>query len=325
MDLLIGTHALLEQDVAPRDLGLVIIDEQHKFGVAQRSTLRRKGTAPHCLVLTATPIPRTLALTVFGDLDVSTISGSPPGRRPIVTRFVPSGGTDEAWEDVRKRLNRGEQAYIVYPLVDESEMLPLKAASVEVGRLKGTVLAGFRVELLHGRMSAREKAEVMDRFRSGRIQALVATTVIEVGVDVPNATVMVVQHAERYGLSQLHQLRGRIGRGTKDSLCFLLSDTDGGFVPERLRILCETCDGFRIAEEDLRLRGPGEWLGTRQHGLPSFKAADLLTDLELLELARRDAADLLRRDERLRDPQHASLRAELTRRYAHLIRTVGVG
>lgn len=324
IDFLIGTHALIEQDVQFRDLSLAIIDEQHKFGVAQRARLRGKGASPHTLVLTATPIPRTLAMTVFGDLDVSTIDGVLPGRQPVVTRLVPAEKVDEAWKFVRSRLARGDQAYVVYPLVEESEDLPLKAASVEVDRLARSVLLGYRLALLHGRMRPSEKADVMQRFREGAIQVLVTTTVIEVGIDVPNATVMVIQHADRYGLSQLHQLRGRIGRGSKTSYTLLLSDSANEASRARLNILCETTDGFRIAEEDLRLRGPGEMLGTRQHGMPTFKVADLIADFHLLEHARDDAADILGADAELRRPENARLRKAVVQRYADMLALIDV-
>ena len=324
LDWLVGTHALIEPDVRFNDLGLIVIDEQHKFGVEQRAALRGKGRAPHTLVLTATPIPRTLAMTVFGDLDVSTIDGVLPGRKPIVTRLVATDKSGDAWRFVRSRLDAGEQAYVVYPLVEESEAMPLKAATTEMEHLSSSTLAGYRIGLLHGRMRPAEKAEVMARFRAGEIQVLVSTTVIEVGVDVPNATVMVIQHAERYGLSQLHQLRGRIGRGGSKSYCLLFAETEGETSTARLKILCETNDGFRIAEEDLRLRGPGELLGTRQHGLPAFKAADLVTDFEWLEQARDDAAALLRTDPELSKPEHCRLRDALRRQYAGALRLIDV-
>ncbi len=323
-DWLIGTHAVLEERVAFADLGLVIIDEQHKFGVAQRARARQKGVAPHVLVLTATPIPRTLAMTYFGDLDVSTIRDAPPGRQPVVTRLVSDNDTEKAWQFVRTRLSRGEQAFVVYPLVEESDSLPLKAATGEARRLAGGVLSGFHVGLLHGRMKPAEKEEVMRRFRSGAIHALVATTVIEVGVDVPNATIMAVQHAERYGLSQLHQLRGRIGRGEKKSYCLLFCEGGGEVALARLKIMTQTTDGFRIAEEDLRLRGPGELLGTRQHGLPTLKVADLVNDLDLITAARDDAAAILRGDPALSHPAHALLGREVARRYGQALNLVEV-
>lgn len=322
--LLIGTHAVLEEKVAFSSLGLVIIDEQHKFGVAQRANLRRKGESPHVLVLTATPIPRTLAMTFFGDLDVSTIEGRPPGRKPVTTKLVADDKPAEAWMFVRGRLAAGEQAYIVYPLVEESDSLPLKAATAEAARLAKGPLAGCEVGLLHGRMTAKEKEAVMKRFRKGEIQALVSTTVIEVGVDVANATMMVVQHAERFGLSQLHQLRGRVGRGSKPSHCLLIAEAKNDAARARLKVLCETEDGFRIAEEDLRLRGPGEVLGTRQHGLPAFKVADLVGDLELLHQAREDASALLGADAMLSRPAHRHLRAEVLRRYGVSLALVDV-
>ncbi len=316
IDIVVGTHALIEHAVDFHNLGLVIIDEQHKFGVAQRAALSAKGRRPHTLVLTATPIPRSLAMTIFGDLDASVIEDAPPGRQPIVTTLVTEELETRAWKFVSELIHSGQQAYIVYPLVDESETLPLKAATVEVTRLANEHLAGANVGLLHGRMKPAEKSQVMDQFRSGKIHALVATTVIEVGVDVPNATMMVIQHAERYGLSQLHQLRGRIGRGDLKSYCLLFSDSTNPKSTERLNILCHSTDGFHIAEQDLLMRGPGELLGTRQHGIPTFKAADINRDIHLLQQARDDAAEILRADPELKNSQHRELNRELNRRYA---------
>ncbi len=319
LDLLIGTHAVLEEVVRFRDLALAVIDEQQKFGVAQRNALRRKGHCPHTLVLTATPIPRTLALTVFGDLDVSSIRELPPGRRPVETRLVTPELEPRAWSFVRQRLDAGEQGYIVYPLVNESDAIPLKAATSEVERLGREELGGYRLGLLHGRLRPDEKAAVMRRFKAGEVQVLVSTTAVEVGVDVAAATLMVVQHAERFGLSQLHQLRGRVGRGDRQSFCLLFSHGRGENASARLTVLCETNDGFRIAEEDLRLRGPGEVLGTRQHGQPMFRVADPVADFDLLAAARDDAAAILREDPDLARPEHRLLRQAMLRRYAAVL------
>ncbi|MFQ5490000.1 MAG: ATP-dependent DNA helicase RecG, partial [Phycisphaerae bacterium] len=315
VDLIVGTHALLQAPVRFASLALVVVDEQHRFGVTQRAAIRRKGRQPHYLVLTATPIPRTLAMTVFGDLDVSVIRQMPPGRGRVETRLVRSSQIDEAWHFVRQRLSRGERAFVVYPLVEQSEHLPLKAATDEVDALRAGPLAGFSVGLLHGRMKSSEKQAAMDAFRTGSWDVLVATTVVEVGVDIPEATVMVVQHAERFGLSQLHQLRGRIGRGGNDGHCLLISDAADSDAGDRLETLVATSDGFEIAEQDLRLRGPGELMGTRQHGLPIFKAARLPDDLELLDQARRDALEVIRSDPRLTAQRHAALRRQLLTRF----------
>jgi len=327
LDLVVGTHALLQEEVQFRSLGLVVVDEQHKFGVLQRAAIRRKspqGYLPHYLVMTATPIPRTLAMTVFGDLDVSIIDSLPPGRQPVHTRLVRPEDVPAAWQFVRSRLAAGEQAFVVYPLVAESESIPLQAATSEMERLQRDIFGEFRVGLVHGQMKPADRDAVMERFRTGQIHVLVATTVVEVGVDVPNATVMVIQHADRYGLSQLHQLRGRIGRGNRPGYCLLMSDSNEQRAMQRLRVLCQTTDGFRIAEEDLRLRGPGELLGTRQHGLPALKIANLATDIELLLLARRDAGEMIRRDPQLRDPAHAPLRRALMGRYKHTLPLIDV-
>jgi ATP-dependent DNA helicase RecG len=292
----VGTHALLEKDVEFRKLGLAVIDEQHRFGVMQRKKLMDKavkhGHAPHVLVLTATPIPRTLSLTLYGDLDVSLIDELPPGRTPISTRMTTEQHLPGVWEGLRREVQAGHQAYVVYPVIEESK-LELKAAMEEYERLSKLVFPELSVGLLHGRLSSEEKDEVMQRFRRNEVQILVTTTVVEVGVDVPNATVMVIEHAERFGLSQLHQLRGRIGRGAQKSHCILVAPhrlTEEGRA--RLETMVRTNDGFEIAEADLQLRGPGEFFGTRQSGELGFQIASPLRDRELLELARKEAFTL---------------------------------
>jgi ATP-dependent DNA helicase RecG len=304
--LVIGTHALIEQKVEFARLGLVIVDEQHRFGVMQRFKLMKKspevgssknhvGTGePDVLVMTATPIPRTLALTLYGDLDISVLDEMPPGRTPIVTRRVGDERADEVWQFLRKQAGAGHQAYVVYPVIEENEETELKAAMKMYGELSKKIFPDLQVAVLHGRMEPDLKEQVMRLFQQGKIQILVATTVIEVGVDVPNATVMVIEHAERFGLAQLHQLRGRIGRGAAKSFCVLMT---GGKVSEegerRLDAMVRTNDGFQIAELDLELRGPGEFFGTRQAGLPSFQVANLIRDRDLLELAKKEAAAVL--------------------------------
>ncbi len=327
VDIVVGTQALLERDVEFHRLGLVIIDEQHKFGVVQRATIRSKATEgrPHYLVMTATPIPRTLALTFFGDLDVSIIDALPPGRKPIRTRYVSLDQTEQAWAFVRERLDAGEQAFVVYPLVEESEAMPLAAATVEVDRLDRAVFPNHRLGLLHGRMRPDQKDQIMRRFADGAIDVLVATTVVEVGIDVPNATVMVIPHAERFGLSQLHQLRGRIGRGDRPGYCLLMAQDPGETARSRLSVLTRTTDGFRIAEEDLLLRGPGDLMGgQRQHGF-DLKIADLIADVDLLMQARNDAAALLSADPNLTEPHHAAIRTELVRAMRGRFELIDVG
>ncbi len=292
--LFIGTHALLTSGFDLPKLGLVIIDEQHKFGVAQREQLVRKGRYPHLLVMTATPIPRTLGLTLYGDLEVSVIDELPGGRGQIKT-FIrtadPAGAGPKVWEFIREKLAAGRQAYVVYPRVEESGGKGLKAVTKEFENLK-TLLVPFRVGLLHGRLKSREKNEVMTEFRAGGVNVLLATSLIEVGVDVPNATVMLVENAEAFGLAQLHQLRGRIGRGAHESYCILVSDAETAGANERLKVLEETNDGFRIAETDLKLRGPGELLGQQQSGLPKFRFGNLADDLDLIQQARELAAKM---------------------------------
>jgi ATP-dependent DNA helicase RecG len=315
IDIVVGTHALLGESVRFAKLALVIVDEQHKFGVRQRSGIRGKGFAPHYLVMTATPIPRTLALTVFGDLDVSVIDELPPGRGRTVTRCLPRSRTAEAMEMVRARLDAGQQAYFIYPLVNPSEQLQLTAAEEALHQLAAGPLAGRRLALIHGQMPPARKAQVMADFRDRKIDVLVASVVVEVGLDVPNANVMVVMHAERFGLAQLHQLRGRIGRGAADALCLLIASPRNPVAARRLEVLEETDDGFKVAEEDLRIRGPGEFFGTRQHGLPELKVANLIEDFELLRLARRDATEIVHEDPGLDAPHHQQLRREMLRAY----------
>jgi ATP-dependent DNA helicase RecG len=296
--LAVGTHALIEEDVAFSKLGLVVVDEQHRFGVMQRYKLIRKGQVPDVLVMTATPIPRTLALTLYGDLDFSVIDELPPHRAPIETRLLDDRDRERAFEFIREKVQRGEQAYVVYPIIEESGKLDLRPAVRMYEHLSRNVFPEFSVGLLHGRLPSDEKEGVMLRFKQGQVKILVSTTVVEVGVDVANATVMLIEHAERFGLSQLHQLRGRIGRGRGKSFCLLLAEEPRTEVSEtRLRTMVETTDGFRIAEIDLKLRGPGEFFGTRQWGIPAFRIASLLRDQEILEWAKREAADFIERPE----------------------------
>ena len=317
--LVVGTHALAEAAVTFKELGLVIIDEQHRFGVLQRATLRSKGVNPDVLVMTATPIPRTLALTAYGDLDVSVMRDLPPGRQPIRTISRSESTRDEIYRLARAELERGRQIYVIYPLVDESEKVDLRAATAMADHLRAEVFPEYTVGLLHGRLKQDEKDRVMGAFARGDVHVLVATTVVEVGVDVSNATVMIVEHAERFGLSQLHQLRGRVGRGAHASTCVLLYQTLGPDARARLEALVETTDGFVLAERDLALRGPGDFFGTRQSGLPTLRVGDLLRDHALMEEARREAVAWL-------DTGGAqSLIEYLTANWASRFGLVGVG
>ncbi|HEX5070371.1 MAG TPA: ATP-dependent DNA helicase RecG [Vicinamibacterales bacterium] len=320
VNLAVGTHALAEEAVGFNALGLVIIDEQHRFGVEQRATLRSKGLRPDVLIMTATPIPRTLGLTVFGDLDVSVIRDLPPGRQPITTVARPESRRDEAYRVARRELEAGRQVYVIYPLVEESEKVDLRAATEMSDHLRNAVFPEYNVALLHGRLKPDEKDRVMSSFARGEVHVLVSTTVIEVGVDVPNATVMLVEHAERFGLSQLHQLRGRIGRGAHASTCVLLYQAPLGEAGRaRLDALVDTTDGFVIAERDLALRGPGDFFGTRQSGLPTLRVGDLQRDHLLMEEARRDAVDWLDQ------PASAPIVDYLSRTWADRFGLAGVG
>ena len=318
-NLIVGTHALLSEGVTFQKLGLVITDEQHRFGVGQRAALAAKGGAalrPHVLVMSATPIPRTLALIVYGDLEVSVIDERPPGRQEIQTVLVGEGKRQQMYGFVRKQVREGHQVYIVCPAVEESEepapgFMDLKAVTAYAETLRTQVFPDLRVGLVHGKLKAKEKESAMTAFSKGELDILVATTVIEVGVDVPNATLMVIENAERFGLSQLHQLRGRVGRGESQSYCVLLSANRSGDTLQRLKALCSTNDGFKIAEEDLKLRGPGDFFGSRQHGLPPLKVADLATDTRVLYEARDAAEALLSSDPGLSLPEHRRLRERI--------------
>jgi len=291
--IVVGTHALLEKDVEFKKLGLAIVDEQHRFGVLQRLGLQQKGVHPDVLVMTATPIPRTLAMTLYGDLDVSIIDELPPGRKPIVTKHFPADRIESVYSAIKRQIDEGRQAYVVYPVIEESESQAMKAAQQMHEHLSKEVFPDIEVGLMHGRLGADEKESAMQRFKEGHTKILVSTTVIEVGVDVPNATVMLIEQAERFGLAQLHQLRGRVGRGANQSYCILVTEKMNEAAKERIRTLVDSTDGFHISEMDLRLRGPGEFFGTKQSGLPSLRVANILRDAEILEIARREAVDFV--------------------------------
>jgi ATP-dependent DNA helicase RecG len=329
VQLVVGTHALIQDAVAFARLGLAVVDEQHRFGVLQRAALQRRAgddAALDVLVMSATPIPRTLALTLYGDLAVSTLDELPPGRTPIRTELCREARRPRMIERIRGEVAAGRQAYVVYPLVEESEKSALKAATTMVRELAAGPLAGLRLALVHGRMRPEKKDAVMRRFGRGEFDVLVATTVIEVGIDVPNATVIVVEHAERFGLAQLHQLRGRVGRGRHPGYCFLaVPDWMGEETYQRLAVLERTTDGFRIAEADLQQRGPGDFLGTRQAGLPPFRVANLVRDTGLLAAARDEALAWLEADPELSRPESAAVRAVLAHRWAGRLELARVG
>lgn len=310
-DLCVGTHALIQDTVEFKDLALVIIDEQHRFGVHQRGRLKSKGRSPHFLVMTATPIPRTLAMTVYGDLDVSIIDEMPPGRQPIVTRVVYENKRSQVLGFLRQQIQKGRQAYVIYPLVEESEKMDLKDAQSAFENFRQQ-MSDVRFGLLHGKMKAEEKDQVMADFRDHKIDVLISTTVIEVGVDVPNANLILIEHSERFGLSQLHQLRGRVGRGEHKSYCVLmLGRAVSDESKERAQIMASTSDGFKISEADLELRGPGEFLGTRQSGLPGFRMANLVRDIQILQQARQAAFEVLKKDKSLSLNENHYLQKEL--------------
>jgi len=321
----VGTQALIQKDVEFANLGIVVIDEQHKLGVQQRSVLKDKGYAPHYLVMTATPIPRTLALSYFADFDVTTIDELPPGRQPITTKWLQYNQSPACYEFVRTQVKKGRQAYVVVPQIEDNELEDTASVKKKYVQLAGKELLGLRLSMLHGKMPADERDDVMKQFRAGDIDVIVATTVIEVGIDVPNATVIVIESAERFGLSQLHQLRGRVGRGEHPSHCLLLSDAVTDDATTRLTAMTQTTSGFDIAEMDLKLRGPGQFFGTRQHGLPELKLADITQELDLLKVARGDATQLLEADPDLRRPQHAALRIALIERFGDSIPLASVG
>lgn len=335
-NIILGTHALIEENVDFSKLGFVIIDEQHRFGVLQRAKLRDKGMLPDILVMTATPIPRTLSMTLYGDLDISTIDELPLHRKPIRTAVRMEDQKEKVFSFVRDEVAKGRQVYIVFPLIEESEKMDLKAATKEFDHLQDKIFPGFKLGLLHGRMKSEIKDALMSQFKSGEIQILVSTTVIEVGIDIPNATIMIIENAERFGLSQLHQLRGRVGRGADQSYCVLIADYgwfdkpgkkgDSVEIREekqnakvRLDTMVETTDGFRIAEVDLSLRGAGEYFGTKQSGIAEFKIADLVLDREILELARKDAFGLVERDPHLRLPENQPIRKHFEARYKDIL------
>ena len=323
--LVIGTHALFQEDVEFGKLGLIITDEQHRFGVRQRNKLSEKGINPDILVMTATPIPRTLALILYGDLDISIIDELPPGRQPIETLAIDKGKRDKAYNSlVRKEVEKGRQVYIVCPLVEESESIEAKAATELVDELKSEYFSDLRVGLLHGKMKSSEKDEIMKSFKNKEIDILVSTTVIEVGVNVPNATLMIIENAERFGLAQLHQLRGRVGRGSHKSYCILIYASKSEVCRQRMSIMEETNDGFKISEKDLEIRGPGEFFGTRQHGLPELKVANIFKHMKILKLAQQEARYIIGLDYKLEKYENKFLKKEILTKFEHSIKEISL-
>ena len=329
VDLVIGTHALIQKGVEFKRLGLAVVDEQHRFGVVQRVELKKKGAktlSPHILVMTATPIPRTLSMTVFGDLDVSIIDELPKGRKPVLTKLLREKDRQAAYNMIEAEINSGAQAYIVYPLVETHEELSLKDATTMKERLEKEVFVKYKVGLIHGRMKSDEKESIMRAFKEKSIDILVSTTVIEVGVDVPNASIILIEHAERFGLAQLHQLRGRVGRGERPSICLLLAQYAANEDTwKRLKVLERTMDGFQIAEEDLKIRGPGDFIGTRQSGMPEFRTIDMLSDMSLLKAAREEAMGFLEKDPGLASAEGLKIKSVLMARWKGRLELAEIG
>ena len=308
IDVLIGTHAILEENVVFKNLGLVVTDEQHRFGVRQRATITNKGTHPDVLVMTATPIPRTLGLILYGDLDISIIDELPPNRKPIETYAVRKQMEDRVNHFMEEQFKSGRQAYVVCPLIEENEEMNVKSVIELTEKYKNQIFPNYRVECLYGKMKQKEKDHIMEEFKNGKIHLLVSTTVIEVGVNVPNASIMVIENAERFGLAQLHQLRGRVGRGEYKSYCILKYDGNSEILRQRMQVMTNTNDGFKIAEKDLELRGTGDFFGTKQHGIPDFKIANLFEDMDILKLAQKVAIHVMEEDSKLEQEKNILLK-----------------
>jgi ATP-dependent DNA helicase RecG len=325
IDLVIGTHALINEEVSFKDLSFAVIDEQHKFGVRQRALLSEKGQNPDVLIMTATPIPRTLCITLYGDLDISIIDEMPPGRGKVKTRLYDHEHAGEVYELVRQKVAEGQQVYVIYPIIEESEKLDLKAAKEMFKYFQLQEFKEQRVGLVHGQMKQKESQSIMAKFQNKEIDILVATTVIEVGVDVPNANVMVIEHAERFGLAQLHQLRGRIGRGKTDGLCLLIADAQTDESADRIKAILSTNNGFEIAQKDLEIRGPGRFFGRHQHGLNELKVANPMTQLDILELARKEAMALIEDDSQLAKEHNRYIREIIQKRYPTYLANVKAG
>jgi ATP-dependent DNA helicase RecG len=326
VDIIIGTHAIIQESVQFYKLGLAIVDEQHRFGVMQRAMLKKKAVNPDVLVMTATPIPRTLGLTVYGDLDSSIIDELPPGRLPVKTKLYHERDREKVYQKIRQEVENKKQVFVVYPLIEESEKLDLMNATQMAEHLQKDVFHDFKIGLLHGRMDSKEKERIMSDFQSKKIDLLVSTTVVEVGIDIPNASLMVVEHAERFGLSQLHQLRGRVGRDDYQSQCILLAQyRKSDDARRRLKIMEQTTDGFKIAEEDFDIRGPGEFLGTRQSGIPDFRIANIARDVKILSEARNEAFQLIENDPSLTSPEHGDTKIVLKERWKGRLELASIG